>query len=832
MTYPAGSPSSTRAITTSTTNTFFYTFRADDAAWVKVIVNGSSVELGFSVVPNPDGIGGSVVFVAAQPAGTEVIMLREVPIEQELDLIAKTRFSPSAIEGALDKLTMMLASNAQGIDDSLSRVNASGNEMQVDIDMDEHQIKNLLPAVDPNDAVTLQQLQQLLAVIQGGSKRLLIYTVSTGTNNFPAPDIGSTTPSDYLVFVGNVYQPPSEYVVTGGSIILSSTVPEGVGVSVSGYKMNVAIVDGEISIPKDIDFVILDSGQRDVTFNAKVSNSAFRLSGVDVDNGDLFETDDYIVTSDNSIWLRNSYPKGTRVTMAVPVSKAALANKRLPEPESERMVIAHRGFADLAPENTLAAISQAYSLGADGVEFDVMCTSDNVPVLMHDETVDRTTNGTGNLNSKTLAEVQQLDAGSWFSPVFNRCKVPTLEDTLRYCRGRFKRIHLEIKGYQWSRAEVETVTNMVKQLGVQGVVIYISYNRKALDWVREFDSTAAIGYIDATRDEVANMATNLGGELYCSFSGLSGDPTFPEYARSLGVNVFAKVFNSMKQHEQMAIEYGLTTIHSDNACGATRRFNSGSPCPMNSDYSNATKDEVAGGVVTVEGSDPSDRKLVVSSNTGGRAAIEFGMFYDRLGEITVGFFASLRSYNDGTFGVFQDNSPYLYDNSLEVQSEDVIYYETTFRTYLNSSRSDSEVDSRPLIIGGGAAADGECEFFRFRILNDSKYSATSGIAKGTIRSDNGVYSIHRPRSSYGILSIIPDGSDPSELNVRLDVGVDDSLYSMVPNVQVRGSSYSATHYAKVRSFFQDIMNVKVYRYDGASVDVTTLDGLFIDVLVS
>jgi glycerophosphoryl diester phosphodiesterase len=97
---------------------------------------------------------------------------------------------------------------------------------------------------------------------------------------------------------------------------------------------------------------------------------------------------------------------------------------------------AHRGGGLYAPENTLASIEAAVARGATWVELDVRYTADGVPVVFHDETVDRTTNGTGLLEDFTLAELQALDAGSWFGAAFAATTVPTLEQALALMQGR------------------------------------------------------------------------------------------------------------------------------------------------------------------------------------------------------------------------------------------------------------------------------------------------------------------------------------------------------------------------------------------------------------
>lgn len=89
-------------------------------------------------------------------------------------------------------------------------------------------------------------------------------------------------------------------------------------------------------------------------------------------------------------------------------------------------VIGHRGAAARAPENTLAGIRKAHELGAAWVELDVMLSRDGVPVLIHDETLGRTTNGRGRVCDRDAAELGALDAGGWFAPEFAREPVPTL----------------------------------------------------------------------------------------------------------------------------------------------------------------------------------------------------------------------------------------------------------------------------------------------------------------------------------------------------------------------------------------------------------------------
>jgi len=98
--------------------------------------------------------------------------------------------------------------------------------------------------------------------------------------------------------------------------------------------------------------------------------------------------------------------------------------------------VGHRGYSAANPENTLSALHAAFDVGADMVEIDLQKSQDGYVVLMHDETVDRTTDGTGQVKRLTLAQLQALDAGSWFDPSFAGEPVPTLEEALLAGNGR------------------------------------------------------------------------------------------------------------------------------------------------------------------------------------------------------------------------------------------------------------------------------------------------------------------------------------------------------------------------------------------------------------
>lgn len=116
-------------------------------------------------------------------------------------------------------------------------------------------------------------------------------------------------------------------------------------------------------------------------------------------------------------------------------------------------LIGHRGAKASAPENTLPAIEEAHRQGATWIEFDAKLTKDGVPILMHDETLDRTTSGKGDVAAHTLAEIRALDAGAWFGAAFAGTKVPTLEEAMALMASLGMGFNIEVKPCPGREAE-------------------------------------------------------------------------------------------------------------------------------------------------------------------------------------------------------------------------------------------------------------------------------------------------------------------------------------------------------------------------------------------
>ncbi len=144
-------------------------------------------------------------------------------------------------------------------------------------------------------------------------------------------------------------------------------------------------------------------------------------------------------------------------------------------------LFAHRGDSGGAPENTLAAFRRVRDTGADGVEFDVQATRDGVPVVIHDESLERTTDGRGLLQEHTLEEIRRLDAGSWRDPAFAGERVPTLAEALEVFRGTPLTVNLEVKTHILPYPGLaEAVVGEVRAQEMSGQVLLASFNHHTL----------------------------------------------------------------------------------------------------------------------------------------------------------------------------------------------------------------------------------------------------------------------------------------------------------------------------------------------------------------
>lgn len=140
------------------------------------------------------------------------------------------------------------------------------------------------------------------------------------------------------------------------------------------------------------------------------------------------------------------------------------------------MIFAHRGACKYAPENTLASFAEALHQGAPAIELDVKCTADNEVIVHHDQTLDRTTSGSGDLRHCTLTQLRKLDAGAKFDEKFTGEKIPTLREVLENFGHKMK-INIELTNYATPGDDLVTlVVSLVRQYKLEEQVMFSSFN--------------------------------------------------------------------------------------------------------------------------------------------------------------------------------------------------------------------------------------------------------------------------------------------------------------------------------------------------------------------
>lgn len=230
------------------------------------------------------------------------------------------------------------------------------------------------------------------------------------------------------------------------------------------------------------------------------------------------------------------------------------------------LIVAHRGLLQVAPENTLANFRACLELRL-GFEFDVQRTKDGHLVCLHDSTVDRTTNGTGQVSELTLAELKQLDAGSWFDPRFSAEKVPTIEEVLKLA-GAYRQ-HEILLAVDFKDADVEQeVVRLAEKHQILSRLIFIG---------RTIQEPKVRANIKATspKAETAAVANNA-GEFSSALNEPDADWVYIRYLPSkaemkrvhaAGKRSFiagASVSGNLPENWQRAVTAGIDAILTDH----------------------------------------------------------------------------------------------------------------------------------------------------------------------------------------------------------------------------------------------------------------------------
>ena len=180
---------------------------------------------------------------------------------------------------------------------------------------------------------------------------------------------------------------------------------------------------------------------------------------------------------------------------------------------NDTKIWAHRGASGYAPENSLEAFEKAVRLGADGVELDIQMTRDGELVVIHDERIDRVSNGSGMVGEYTLSQLRQYDFNRT-NPEFSNVKIPTLEEVYDLLRGTNLDINVELKtGICFYDGLAERVLELTGRMGMVDKVWFSSFNHYSVMKMREYDPAARTGllYADGFQD-VPGYAAGLGAD--------------------------------------------------------------------------------------------------------------------------------------------------------------------------------------------------------------------------------------------------------------------------------------------------------------------------------
>lgn len=201
-------------------------------------------------------------------------------------------------------------------------------------------------------------------------------------------------------------------------------------------------------------------------------------------------------------------------------------------------VWAHRGASGYAPENTLEAFSLAVDMKADGVELDVQMTRDGYLVVIHDETIDRVSNGSGFVRDYTLKELKQFQFNKTH-PEYDDVKIPTLQEVYELLKDTSLCINVELKtGVYFYDGLEERVLEMSRRMGMEERIWYSSFNHASIRKIKEIspESKTGVLYADGIWN-AAEYAKQLGADaLHPAFYNLQY-PHIVERAGELGMKV-------------------------------------------------------------------------------------------------------------------------------------------------------------------------------------------------------------------------------------------------------------------------------------------------------
>jgi len=224
-------------------------------------------------------------------------------------------------------------------------------------------------------------------------------------------------------------------------------------------------------------------------------------------------------------------------------------------------VIAHRGASGDAPENTIAAFELALLHGADGIELDVHLSKDNQPVVIHDFTLERTTDGSGPVRERTVRELKRLDAGGWQGGRFRGQRIQTLQEVFERFRDR-TRFWIELKGGSDLYLGIEErVVSMIEVYEVLEGALVQSFDHNALSQIRTLNREVRLGALIAQHPLEPLIRSPGAAHALCPAAHLVTEEVIAEI-REAGLDCYVWTVNEPAQMDRL-VDWGVSGIITD-----------------------------------------------------------------------------------------------------------------------------------------------------------------------------------------------------------------------------------------------------------------------------
>lgn len=248
------------------------------------------------------------------------------------------------------------------------------------------------------------------------------------------------------------------------------------------------------------------------------------------------------------------------------------------QPGETGVIVGHRGNSSVTPENTMPAFVSTTRSGAEYFEIDISLSKDGVPVVIHDGTVDRTTDGTGAVSDLTLEQLRELDAGSWFAPAFAGTKIPTFEEVLTYVANGGTDVVIEYKG-DWNVEDTQLTVDMIEAAGVENKIFAQSFSTTSVANFAAVAPDLPVGYLTGGIDNaIIDTAKQIGADAI-NPSSATAESVALAHEADMGVFVWTQNSpDAWASLTAMGVD-GIITDRPDALRGWMSRYNQAPPTP-------------------------------------------------------------------------------------------------------------------------------------------------------------------------------------------------------------------------------------------------------------